>query len=361
MAFTNSELASIADSTLQFTIDKGKLWKQNVSNKPLLDALNANAGQFIGGDSYVKLGVKPGQGGGGLVGYTHDDQVSYYNPATNKVVRFPWREHHIGVTVTHTELKVDGIEVVEDGAGEEQTREVSGREEIALANRLNEKMDDLNEDYAFSLDRLLHGDGTSDAKAIAGIDSLILASPATGTTGGLNRATTAWWRNRAATAAFAAAGGQGAITSSTANGGALIEFLDKEMRQLNRYKNGSTRHKFFAGSDFIDAYKKELRANGNYTMNGWSAGTADGSMPNPQHGGTPFTYDPTLDDLGRSKRCYVIDTGRAGVRLLYLNGKRMLKHKPDRPADRYVIYSGITMTGVLVAKQLNTSGVYDIA
>lgn len=77
--------------------------------------------------------------------------------------------------------------------------------------------------------------------------------------------------------------------------------------------------------------------------------------------GTPIEYDPTLDDLGLQKRAYVIDMGRTGVRLLYLNGKRMKKHDPARPYDRYVMYNGITTTAVMIAKQLNTSAVYDIA
>jgi hypothetical protein len=62
-----------------------------------------------------------------------------------------------------------------------------------------------------------------------------------------------WWRNRAATVANAGAGGQGAITSATTNGGALIEFLEKEWLQLSKYRQGSSRYKLFAGSDFIAA------------------------------------------------------------------------------------------------------------
>jgi hypothetical protein len=51
---------------------------------------------------------------------------------------------------------------------------------------------------------------------------------------------------------------------------------------------------------------------------------------------------------------------KSGVRLLYMDGNRMKKHNPARPYDRMVMYNGISMTGVLVAKQLNTSAVYDI-
>ena len=41
-----------------------------------------------------------------------------------------------------------------------------------------------------------------DAKAIAGIQALILDSPAVGTTGTIGRVANTWWRNRAATVAF---------------------------------------------------------------------------------------------------------------------------------------------------------------
>lgn len=360
MAFTADELANINNSSLKNYIDKGTVFKQNVQNKPMLDAFNRSAGKFSGGNMQVSLGVKSGQGGGSLQGYTGDDQVSYYNPASNKRVNYTWKEHHIGMVITHTELKIDGIKVV--GDDDMDTAAMDGREEHVLANLLDEKNDDLGEDYAKSLDALLHGDGSSDAKALAGIRSLILDSPAVGSTGGLSRVAHAWWRNRAATAAYASAGGQGAITVSATNGGALIAFLDKEIRQLKRYSRGNVTWRWFAGSDFIDGYKLELRANGNTSEDfAFNQGVPDGSMKDPRHGGNPIIYDPTLDDLGLSKRCYVIAMGKNGVQLLYMDGDRMKRHTPARPYDRYTLYNGITTTAVMIARQLNTSAVYDIA
>lgn len=357
MPFTADELQSINNSVLETFIDKGKVWKQNVANKPMLDAFNSAAGQFTGGKEYVSFGVKAGQGGGALVGYTGDDQVLYYNPTGIKRARFPWKEHHIGMVVTHTELKEDGITVLETKA-DQSTSDQDGREEQALANLLDEKNDTLGEDYALALDTLVHSDGTSDAKALAGIKSLILDNPAAGTTGNIGRVANTWWQNRAATAAYSAV--QNAITSATANGGALIEFMEKEWLQLSKFKKGSTKWKIFAGSDWIAAYRKEMRANGYYTNTGLK-GTVDGSQGDLQWKGIDVVWDPTLDTLSLSKRCYVLDMGTTGVRLLYMDGERMHKHAPARPYDRYTMYNGITMTGVMIAKQLNTSGVYDIA
>lgn len=361
MAFTADELADINVAALENYIDKGTVWKQNIQNKPALAAFNASAGKFSGGKEYVSYAVKAGQGGGSLAGYTGDDQVAYYNPTGLKRARAAWKEHHIGVVLTHTELKIDGIDIVESGSDQSE-RMMSERENTALANLLDEKNDTLGEDYAYSLNRLIWGDGSSDAKAIAGVQSIILDSPAVGSTFGISRVTNSWWRNRAATAANGLAGGQGAISSAATNGGVLIEFLEKEWLQLAKFRNGSTKYRIFCGSDFRAAYLKELRANGNYSMTGWQGqNNADGGMDDPKFKGVALEYDPTLDDLGLSKRAYVLDMGRTGLRLLYMDGQRMKRHNPARPYDRYVMYNGITMTGVMVAKQLNTSAVYDIA
>jgi len=352
-------IAEINNTTLETYLNRGTVFKQNVQNKPLLKAFDALAGKFPGGKEKVSFAVSAGQGGGRLRGYTGDDQVTYYNPVGVKRASFPWKEHHIGTVLTMTELKIDGIDVDESGASQ-TTSAMSDREMQALANRLDEKNEMLGEDYAKSLDELLHGDGSSDTKALAGIQSLILDNPAVGSTGGISRVANPWWRNRAATAAYALAGGQGPITVNPAHGGALIEFLEKEVRQLKRYASGSSRWKWFAGSDFIDGYQKELRANGYYSQTGFM-GDVDGGMSDPKFKRMPIEYDPTLDDLGLSKRCYVIDMGQRGVRLLYMDGQRMKRHHPARPFDRYVMYNGITTTAVLVARQLNTSAVYDIA
>lgn len=354
MPFTAEELANINNASLEHFIEKGKVFKQNVSNKPMLKAFDEARGTFPGGNQYASVGVKSGQGGGSLSGYTHDDSVSYYNSATNKRAKFAWKEHHIGTVLTHTELKIDGIDVADDSA-DQSTSQMDGREEHVLANLLDEKNDDLGEDYAKSLDTLIHGDGTADTKALAGIQSLILptASVASGTTGGIDRAANSWWRNRALT-------GGSAVASSTSGGGALLQVMQKELRLLSQFAQGGTRWRFFCGSDYYDAMEKELRANGNYTLDGFTSDKAvDGGMAALKFKGKPIEWDPSLDAISLQKYLYVIDMKR--IRLLYMNGQRMKKHNPSRPYDRYVMYSGLTTTAVLTAQQLNTSEVIAIS
>lgn len=353
MPFTAAELANITNSALDHYMDRGKVHAQFIQNKPMLKAFDETAGTFPGGKEFVSLAVKAGQGGLTLAGYTHDDLVNYGNPATTKRINFPWREHFIGMGLTHTELKHDGITVIENG-GSQRTSEKDGREEQALANILENKIEDMQEDYAVSWDSLIHGDGSSDAKALAGIRAFILDDPDTSTTGGLSRVTNSWWQNRARTAA-----GSTVITSSAANGGALLQVLQAEQRQLDRYASNRKSRKF-AGSDFIGAIELELRANGNYTLNGWRGGAqADGAMPSVSFAGITIEYDPTLDNLGLAKRMYDIDMN--AIKLLYMSGEKMKKANPARPHDRFVMYQGMSTTAVMVCKRLNSSGVYDIA
>src|SRR4051812_28611340 len=182
MPFTADEIASINNSALEEFVEKGTVFKQNVQNKPALKAFDEARGSFSGGNEYVSVGVKSGQGGGSLAGYTHDDQLSFYNPASQKRAKYAWKEHHIGIVWSYTEAKRDGVDVTEN---EQSTTNMDGREMHVLANIIEEKNDDLAEDYAVSLNTFLWGDGTSDTKALAGIRSLLLEAPTTGTTGGI--------------------------------------------------------------------------------------------------------------------------------------------------------------------------------
>jgi len=47
--------------------------------------------------------------------------------------------------------------------------------------------------------------------------------------------------------------------------------------------------------------------------------------------------------------------------MYYMDGEKMKRHSPARPADQYVMYRALTTTGVLAATQLNCHGVYEIA
>lgn len=358
MPFTADQLAEVANNTMSFWLDRRKKSKnQNISNKPMLAEFEKRAKERIsGGDMTVTVKVKAGQGGLSLQGYSGDDQVGYGNPTGLRHAKYNLREHHMGMVLTHTELKMDGINVIESNGGE-TIQKVAEGEMIRLAEIYEEKLDMMGEDYDFAKDRLIHGDGTTDPKSLAGIMSILTEAPAAGATGGLSRVLNPWWRNRAATAANASAGGQGAITSTPSNGGALVAFLQGEKRRRTQF-SANSKVIYFAGSDWIAAYEQEIRANGNYSMTGYR-GEQDAAMGGLRFDGEPIVWDPTLDALGLTKRAIAIDFG--AISLEYMKGQRDKQHNPARPYDRYVIYKGLTMTAALVANRLNSSGIYDIA
>jgi len=253
--------------------------------------------------------------------------------------------------LTLTELKKDGISVT-DSTTSSGTSNHSGRDQTVLVNLFQDKLDDMMEGYSRGMNNFLYGDGTSDANAIAGIQTLILDDPtvASTTVGGLSTVSNTWWRNRTNVA-----------IANTATGQELIETLHSEMRQLKRY--GGRPNIAVCGSAFLDRLADELRRNGNYSQTGFARGQ-NIAMGEISYNGLTFQYDPTLDDLtitGKdpSKRCYIIDSSK--LCMYYMDGEKMKRHSPARPADQYVMYRAMTTTAVLAATQLNCHGVYEIA
>jgi hypothetical protein len=283
-----------------------------------------------------------------IMGFTHDDTVAYANPANTKRANYPWKEIHSGISFTGTELKKDGISVVDSNTGE-KTVEHSERELTALVNMLEEKMDDMVEGTDRGMNTMYWKDGTQDAKQIPGLQSIILDDPtAAVTVGGIDQAANSWWRNRASL-------GISAGTPSNLN---IIKKLQAELRQLRRY--GSPDWLWLAGSDWLTAMENEIRSQGSQSDSGFTtSGKTDAGMADLRFKGNPINYDPTLDDLGRSKYLYIIDC--KGIYPMVMDGEDMKRHYPSRPESKYVYYRALTYTGGLVARQRNTSGVYSIA
>lgn len=348
MPFTVQELDNIAAAALDFHV-KGKPHLQNIQEKPLLDAWMRKTKTFPGGKGNITFRVK-GDYTSAIEGYTHNDTVGYANPANMKQVFYPWKELHLGVTMSLTELKVDGISVV-DSANGKSTSEHSDAEATRLAGILEDKLQDMSEGWARGMDEILHRDGTQDSKVFGGLQLFIADDPTTGTLGGISRASNTWWRNRSKV-------GANKITHSTSLQ-TLTKTLRSEARQLRRY--GGRPNLVIAGSGFIEKLEDEIHEKGTYTQEGFvnrgknDIGMADISM----RGVGDFIYDPSLDDLSRSNFCYILDSRH--IYPMVMDGEDMKQHNPARPYDQYVLYRALTWTGGMVAKQLNSSGVYEAA
>lgn len=344
MAFTAPELANIANAAFDFYM-KGDALKQAEQEKPLLDALRRAQKTFPGGKGDIRRNVK-GAPTTAMAGYTHNDTVAYGNPANIKQVNYPWKELHAGISVTHTELKMDGISVVDTNG--EETSQHSEREVTAITNLLDDKLDDMTTGTANSLNAMLWADGTASAKNIPGVKSILSQTPAVGVVGGIDPATSTWWRNRVAL---------GIVQSASAQ--TLSRTLRTEVRQLRRF--GGRPSLVLCGSSFLDALDIEITEKGQYTQDGFlkSGATDIGMADISMRGVGKFIYDPTLDDLGEAKFAYFIDPSKLFLDIM--DGEDMKQHTPARPYDKYVIYRGVTLTGGLVCTQRNAHGVYSIA
>ena len=344
MPFTAEELSSLANAALEHHL-RGQPVSQVKQSRPLVDDMESNKKMFGGGNEFLTKRVK-GQYVSRLRGYSHDDEQVYENPAKIREARGKWYELSAGIQVTYTELKNAGIHVTNSKGS--QTKTASDAEMYQLANILEDKFEDLDEGSYRSFDEICWLDGSQDSKVFPGIQSIISTTPTTGVTFGIDRAANAWWRNRASLN----------INVSTPANQVLVQTLQNEWRQLRRY--GDPQFKVYAGSDFLDAFEDELRAKGNYTLSGWAnKGSIDASVADASFKGTVFQYCPQLDDQSLQKYCYVVDVNN--INLWCMENEEWKIHTPERPPEKYVLYRAKTWTGLMFARQLNTSGVYTIA
>lgn len=348
MPFTAQEIDNIATASLDYYM-RGPAMAQTIQKRPLYNAMRAAQKMFPGGKSDIRRNVK-GSYSTAFQGYTHDDSVSYVNPANLKQTNYPWKELHAGIAMTMTELKTAGISVVDSTTGESTTQH-SGMEMTAITNLLEDKLDDMAEGSARSFNEILWRDGTQSSKVFAGVQSIITQTPTTGVTGGIDRSTNSWWRNRSLV-------GASKVTAS-ATSQTLTKALRAEVRQLTRY--GGSPSLLLAGSGFIEKLELEVTEKGTYTQEGFiKAGATDiGVADIRMRGIGSFMYDPTLDDLGYSNFCYFIDPKH--IYLDTMQGEDWKQHNPARPPEKYVLYRGLTWTGGMCADMLNCHGVYEAA
>lgn len=348
MQLTAVQLENLANQTFDFYI-KDKILGQSKQARPLVQVLRDNQKTFPGGKEFIHGNVQFDYEGG-FMGYEGDDEVAYDNPAGVKQFTFPWKELHDGIQVTHSELKRAGITVVDSAFGDNVSNN-SRQDIIRITQLFQNKLDTMAERQERSFNRICWLDGTQDAKVFAGLLSILTDDPTTGIVGGIDRAAQPLWRHRTLL------GSSKIAVSKT--GQTLTQALRSEIRQLTRYGGKPT--VALCGSLFLEALDFEVESKGQYTQEGFmKAGSTElGLGQVTMRGLGVFQYDPTLDDMGYSDRCYIMDP--AHIQLWVMDGQDMKKHTPARPAERYVLYRGVTWTGGMIADMLNCHGVYQCA
>lgn len=353
MPLSTADLQDITNSVMDAYINKGKSRPQNLVSLPMYEAFKRNAKTFPGGTG-IRVNVHDGEGTIPIQGYTADEAVVFHKSNGNLFAQYDWKEMFIGLSVTETELRTAGVTLVETPSSGQKTVQKDGAESVRLGDLIGLKMKNLERSHAFGWDTMLHGDGTANPRLLPGIKAFIKDAPADGTTGGLSRTTYPWWQNRARTVESG-----GVITSNVANGGELSQTMHEEIRQLRKYANGSENHMAFCGSGFIGKLEREVRANGGYSDNGFNSRKTDIGIRGIVHGGLEFIWDPRMDDLGETNRCYIIDMN--AIYIDFMAGERKKKAWPTRPHDRFILYTGYQDCAGMVAECLRTSGVYDVA
>lgn len=347
MPFTVDQINNVATAAIDFHFKKGNVLSQTVQDKPLLKWMNAAQKEFPGGAGNITRRVK-GIYTTTVQGFQADDNVTYANPTNLKTATYPWKLHHAGITFTMDELLKNGISVsdTQDGSGETVA---SQAEKVQLANVMQDKLEDLSEGWDRGMNQIMWRDGTQDSKVMPGILSFILDNPTSATVvGGIDQSLNPWWQNRASLLI-----NNGHVTSDQV----VVQTLQREIRQLRRY--GGRPSKAFAGSLFMDWFEQELRAKGNFTLEGWAkSGKIDASVADLEFKGISIEYDPTLDDLGRSKYLYFFDPKT--IYPMVVSGEDKKKHSPARPETKYAFYRAITWVGGMVCDQRNANGVYSV-
>lgn len=344
MPFTSAEIENLFNASIDFHADKGKVKTQSVQDKPLLAFVRGRAKTFPGGKDNITLRAKwtysttP-------QGFSGDDVVSYGSPTNIKTCQYPWMAIHSGIQFTKHEMVKNGISVSEDGA----TSSKSDAEFVQLANIIDDKIDDMTEGTDRGMNVMYWRDGSQDPLEIPGITSFILDNPASATVvAGIDQVANTPWRNRA-NVNFA----QGSDPSQLL----VTNMLQREMRQLRRFQGKPT--KGLCGSDFLEWMERELRSKGFFTQDGWSkSGKMDMGTADISFKGVELEYDPTLDDIGKSKYLYLLDPRT--IWEMPIEGENWQKHTPARPEDKYVYYRAKTYMGGLVCNQRNANGVYSI-
>lgn len=326
---------------------RGDALLQTVQDKPFLKWCEAKKKPFPGGLNFQYTEPVQGQFMSDtttLQGYSQDDQLNFGQAQNLQRTSFFGKEHNYGLIITWTELKQNGVSIDDKQA----IRRTSDAELFRLTDILKNRMADFAESYARGKARLFFLDGTQDPKAMPGFKSIIQDTNNVGTVGGISKATYAWWNTRS-----------NLTLQPSGENQTLVRFMQSEMDFLKLY--GGKPDTAFCGHDFLEGLRLEIRAKGVYTQQGFTKEETNdfGQGAISLMGLGKFVWEPMLDQLGESKRCYVLDSRRIKVHPMEDEDDKTLT--PVRPYNYLVFLHNITFTGLMASNQLNCHGVYSLA
>ena len=316
MAFTAGEIASIANASLDYYFNKGGQFDQTIQEKPLLNLWRAArrpspaARATSRSPSSARTATAPATTSSRATPTTTPSASS--RRPTSSGPTSPWREHHIGLTLTHTELKIDGICVVDTNG--EKTAEHSKRELTVLVNLLEQKLFSLGRAVCAHDEHLLCGRRHRRRQGAGGharrsSRTTPASAPSAASTrprppdsrGGATARTPRRWRRKSARSPGDAISGGGPITSNPANGGALLAGAAARIlpaHPLRRQADDRARGLGVHRRADDRAPGERLLHHDRLLASRRTSRRATSSCP----GGTKVQYDPDARRLGLSRR-----------------------------------------------------------
>ncbi|WOB24753.1 MULTISPECIES: phage major capsid protein [Xanthomonas] len=287
--------------------------------------------------------------------YTGDDQVTYNRKDTVRLAPFQHYEAHDGFTLNETELANNGIILTDD-----RNAVMTDAEKIQIVNLLDENWSALKDGFQENWDIEVHLDGSTNPKAVPGLDALVSTTPNIGVLGGIDAATSPYWRNFA----------DMAIPTGTA--GVLITRLETLWRQTVTYGKMGAPNFIPVGAAMYDAIQADALKvmSRQITMGTNSTGgiTLDPSTKALAFKGVPVVWDPSFEAIDArlgpitypwTKRGYFLNSKT--IKLRPVKGRWMVKRTPPRVYDRYTHYFGQTADYGLTTKKRNSNAVFSIA
>lgn len=349
MPFNTEQLAYAGRNVIDFYLKNDPIDQIN-TERPLIKKLIEGKSPYVGGLQYVVEQLRYSNDSN-FQSYFGSSQVSYNRKRTIQQAKYTWGSFHDGFGLDEDELTQAGITMTD-----EKNSVPTDAEKVQLTNLLTENMETLKLGFEENFDLMLHRDGSASATDIAGLDTLVSLTPsASATIGTLNQSTYAWWRNYAD------------LNISTATDGNLVDRMEIAWRECTRY-GGNQPNFILAGSDFIDAYRRDAGVTVNRRLEKTGRGNTevDASTDAIFFKNVPVIWDPVFDVLDAAdspatewaKRCYFLNTNF--IKLRPIKGHWMVPRKPPRVYDRYVHYWALTSKAALTTAKRNAHAVLSI-
>lgn len=354
MPFNTEQLAYAGKAAIDYFLKNDPIDQINIE-RPLIKKLTAGKQEYAGGLQYVVEQLRFSNDSN-FQSYFGDQQVTYNRKRTLEQAKYTWGAFHDGFGLNEDELAQNGITMTDD-----RDAVPTDAERVQLTNLFKENMETLKLGFQENFDLMLHRDGTQSGTDIAGLDHLVSLTPNSGTVGGISAVTNAWWRNYAKT------------SISSGSSGYLVDEMEIAWRECVR-RGGQVPDFILAGTDFIDAYRKDASdtvnrqvhlggGSGNRNAATLDAGIGEGVKTGLFFKGKEIIWDPVFDELDTldnpgtdwAKRCYFLNT--RFIKLRPIKGHWMVPRKPPRVYDRYVHYWALTAKAALSTGKRNAHAV----